>query len=482
MAAEPPQSRIGKDEWVAEHEERLDRGRRRAALERRWQRVPAAARLAIVVVPAAVFPLFVSSDYVMQVATVTAIYALLALGLNVVVGFAGLLDLGYVAFYGFGAYAYALLSSDQFGVHWPALVTVPLIVAGTALLGFLLGLPSRRLLGDYLAIVTLFFGTIFVVLVTNANRITPPGREKPLDITGGPNGIAGIDQFDLVLFKVQTVSQHFYLALGAFTIVISGLYLLNDSRVGRAWRALREDPLAAELMGMPVNRLKLLAFMFGAGVAGLTGTIFAPLQNGVFPSNFDLALLITVYAMVILGGAGSIGGVVVGAVAINIVLEVLRTPEKSRLVFYALMLAALVSWLRPWWLLAGVLAGTAAFGFGVHALATAAWPTQTSGAPSRSGWIGDAIDGWTVLLSNPKALGNAGYGLLLVSICLLTLVRGRWRAVGLVPVLYLASFVWENRLVVEPSVTRLILLGALLVALMNVRPQGLLGSSRVEIV
>ncbi len=482
MADEPRKPAIGKDEWVATHEERTAGGRR-SGLERRWQRIPAVVRLALVVVPAAVMPLFVSSDYVMQVATVTAIYALLALGLNVVVGFAGLLDLGYVAFYGFGAYSFALLSSDQFKVHWPALVTVPLIVVGTALLGFVVALPSRRLLGDYLAIVTLFFGTIFVVLVTNANRITPPWKDGPVDITGGPNGIAGIDQFDLVFFKVETVTQYFYLALAVFTVVVSGLFLLNDSRVGRAWRALREDPLAAELMGMPINRLKLLAFSFGAGIAGLTGTIFAPLQNGVFPSNFDLALLITLYAMVILGGAGSIAGVVIGAVTINVVLEVLRTPEKSRVVFYALVLVALVAWLRPWRLLASVLAGTVAFGFGVHAIAAAAWPEQTAGSPGGpGGWIGDAVDGWMVLLTHPKSGGNAAYGLLLLAICLLTLIRGRWRAAALVPVLYLASFVWENRLVTEPSITRLILLGSLLIALMNVRPQGLLGSARVEIV
>ncbi len=482
MDGEPHKPAIGKDEWVATQAERAAAGGRRAALERRWRRVPALVRLALVVVPAAAFPLFVDSDYVMQVAVVTAIYALLALGLNVVVGFAGLLDLGYVAFYGFGAYAFALLSSDQFGIHWPALATVPLIVAATALLGFVLALPSRRLLGDYLAIVTLFFGTIFVVLVTNANRITPPWRSSAVDITGGPNGIAGIDQFDLVLFKIESVTQYFYLALVVFTVVLAGLFLLDDSRVGRAWRALREDPLAAELMGMPVNRLKLLAFSFGAGIAGLTGTIFAPLQNGVFPSNFDLALLITLYAMVILGGAGSIAGVIMGAVAINVVLEVLRTPDKARVVFYGLVLIALISWLRPWWLLASVLLGTLAFGFGVHAVATAAWPEQTAGAPGKSSWIGDAVDGWTVLLTHPKSLGNAAYGLLLLAICLLTLVRGRRRTIALVPVLYLASFVWENRLVAEPSITRLILLGSLLIALMNVRPQGLLGSARVEIV
>jgi branched-chain amino acid transport system permease protein len=471
---------IGRDTWVAEHAERLERRGLRGEIRRRYSHVPPPLALAALIVPAAFLPL-AESDYIVRVGVNTLIFALLALGLNVVVGFAGLLDLGYIAFYGFGAYSYALLSSDQLGVHWPAVVSVPLIVVGSALLGLLLGLPSRRLLGDYLAIVTLFFGTIFVVLVTNANRITPPWREAPVDLTGGPNGIAGIDNFDVIAFEVTTVRGYFYLALVLFILVLSALYLLNYSRTGRAWRALREDPLAAQLMGMPINRLKLLAFAFGAAVAGLTGTIFAPLQNGVFPTNFDLALLITIYAMVILGGAGSLGGVVMGAITINVALEILRTPDQARMVFYALLVAGLFAWLRPRWAAPVVLAATVGFGYAVHAIVTTSWPSGTRGERPDSGWLGDAVDGWTVLLSEPRDIGNATYGGLLVAVIAMTLLRGRWRLVGLVPVLYLASVTWENRLVSEPSIARLILLGALLVALMNVRPQGLLGTARVEV-
>jgi ABC-type branched-subunit amino acid transport system permease subunit len=232
---------------------------------------------------------------------------------------------------------------------------------------------------------------------------------------------------------------------------------------------------------MPINRLKLLAFAFGAAVAGLTGTIFAPLQNGVFPTNFDLALLITIYAMVILGGAGSLGGVVMGAITINVALEILRTPDQARMVFYALLVAGLFAWLRPRWAAPVVLAATVGFGYAVHAIVTTSWPSGTRGERPDGGWLGDAVDGWTVLLSEPRDIGNATYGGLLVAVIAMTLLRGRWRLVGLVPVLYLASVTWENRLVSEPSIARLILLGALLVALMNVRPQGLLGTARVEV-
>ncbi len=479
-AGEP---KIGVDEWVAQAEERTRAGSGFAgALRERARRVPPLGWLGLMVVPAAIFPLLTSSDYLVRVGVNTLIFALLALGLNVVVGYAGLLDLGYVAFYGFGAYAYAILSSAQFDLHWPTIASVPLIVLASALLGLLLGLPSRRLLGDYLAIVTLFFAQIFVTLVTNANRITPPGRDEAVDFTGGPNGIAGVDPLSLFGFALTSVTDYFYLALAIFTVVIGALFLLSESRTGRAWRALREDPLAAQLLGMPINRLKLLAFAFGAAIAGLTGTVFAAVQEGVFPGNFDIALLITIYAMVILGGAGSLGGVVIGAVTINVVLEVLRTPDQARAVFYGVVLAALVAWLRPWRWLAAVLAGTIALGFVVRGLVEWLWSEGTRAAPAGQGWIGEWADRWVILVEDSTRIGNAAYAVLIACVLVLTLLRGLRRRLALIPVLYLAAFVWENRLVLEPSVTRLILLGVLLVALMNARPQGLLGTSRVEIV
>ena len=179
------------------------------------------------------------------------------------------------------------------------------------------------------------------MLATNADRITLPWNDGPTDFTGGPNGITDVDPISIFGYEFDSIRSYLWLSLGVFAVVVVALSFVNRSRTGRAWRALREDPLAAELMSMPVNRLKLLAFMFGAATAGLTGTIFASVQLGVFPSNFDLPLLITVYAMVILGGAGSIPGVVIGAIAINVVLELLRDPDDARTLFYvAIVLGA----------------------------------------------------------------------------------------------------------------------------------------------
>ena len=256
---------------------------------------------------------------------------------------------------------------------------------------------------------------------------------------------------------------------------------MNESRTGRAWRALREDSLAAELMSMPVNRLKLLAFMFGAATAGLTGTIFASLQLSVFPQNFDLPLLITVYAMVILGGAGSIPGVVIGAITINVSLELLRDPSNARLLFYVAIGLGLLTLLRPWRRLAFVAVGTIVFGAVVYQLADAFRPAWTSGS-IEGGRFADLLDGWVIHPVDSIHLGNAGFILLIVALLALSELRGIWRTILLVPTLYLAAFVWENRLVAEPSVTRILLLGALLIVLMAWRPQGLLGTSRVEIV
>jgi ABC-type branched-subunit amino acid transport system permease subunit len=471
---------IGLDSWVAQSESRTERREGTLGLlERRWERISPAVRLLLVVAGATVFGATTGNDYFLRVGFNTLLFALLALGLNITVGWAGLLDLGYVAFYGFGAYRYAFLASGHFDQHWPTLLTIVVVTCAATCLGFLLGLPSRRLVGDYLAIVTLFFGQIFYVLVTNANRITLPWKSHPTDITGGPNGIPGLDNMDILGIHIGSVRGYYFLALIAFTVVLSGLWLIDNSRTGRGWRSLREDPLAARLVGIPINRLKLMAFATGAGVAGLTGTLFAALQNGVFPNNFYLDLLITIYAMVILGGAGRLAGVILGAVTINVTLELLRVPDNARLVFYVVIGAGLILWVRPWkWLLI-VLAGTTAFGFALHALVTSFWPAETK--PDFAGNQSPLLSHWVVELSNPARVGNFAYGVLVLAILGLTLLSGRLRMLLLIPVLYLAAFVWENRLALDPSVARLIFLGALLIALMNARPQGLLGRTRVEI-
>lgn len=470
--------RVGVDEWVARHEERTaTEGLARRVIAR----IPGPVQLLGVAALAALLPALTSDDYVIRVAINTVLFALLAVGLNVAVGWAGLLDLGFVAFYGFGAYAYALLSSDQFGIHWPTELVVPLVIGASALLGLLLGLPSRRLLGDYLAIVTLFFAQIFVVVTTNADAINLPWKDAPTDFTGGPNGVTNIDPMSWFGVELGSTRSYLWFSLLVFVVVVGGLALLNASRTGRAWRASREDPLAAELMSMPVNRLKLMAFMFGAATAGLTGSIFASVQLGVFPQNFDLPLLITIYAMVILGGAGSLHGVVLGAVTINVALELLRDPNDARWLFYVAILALLLLVLRPWWHAVAVLAGAGAVGVVTYAIVDAVRPAWTSGT-IEGGFLQDLVDGWVVHPEFPTRLGNVGFVLLIAAVIVLSQLRRLWRLAALPFVLYLAAFVWENRLVAEPSVTRVLLLGALLIVLMNARPQGLLGTSRVEIV
>jgi branched-chain amino acid transport system permease protein len=407
---------------------------------------------------------------------------LLALGLNVVVGFAGLLDLGYVAFFGFGAYGYAMLASPQFHLHWPTPAVLIIVVAATALLGFLVALPSRRLVGDYLAIVTLFFGQFFVTVTNNGQRISVLGLTRGYNITNGPNGIVDVDQFHLFGERLVSLSSNYYAALVFFVVVLGGVYLVSTSRTGRAWRSLREDPLAAELMGMPVNRLKLLAFAFGAGVAGLTGTIFASEHTNVFASDFDTPLLIMIYAILILGGSGSIAGVILGALVVNISLEILRTPDHSTWLFFIVLLATLVVKLRPWRVLGGVLAGMLAFGFAVHAIVGAISSKDVHGQGAVTGTFGRALSHWVPMPPDPTTAGNYAFVGLVILILALTSVQPLVRHILLAPALYLATFVWDARLGFEPSITRQILIGVILIVLMNARPQGLLGETRVEIV
>jgi branched-chain amino acid transport system permease protein len=474
--------RIGVDEWVASHEGRRDRGtgltgRVRAELER----VPRPAFYLGFGVAAAFLPALTSNDYIVRVGFDTLLYMLLALGLNIVVGYAGLLDLGYVAFYGFGAYGYAMLASPKFGLHWDTLAIIPVVVIATAILGFLVALPSRRLLGDYLAIITLFFGQLFVTVYQNGNRISFLGLTSSADVTGGPNGIPNIDNWNLIGLNISSVRAYYYAALVVFFLVLACVYLVDLSRTGRAWKSLREDPLAAELMGIPVNRLKLVAFAFGAGVAGLTGTLFAGLNTAVFSANFDVPTLIIIYAVLILGGAGSLGGVILGGLVVNVSLEVLRTPGHATWIFYVVLLGTLIARVRPWRWLAIVLGGTIAFGYVAHAIVSSAWPRGVHGSAALGGALGGGLEGWQLHPTNPMFIGNLAFVGLVLVILFLTTIEGRRRYLALIPTLYLSSFVWENRLVVEPSITRLILIGVILIVLMNARPQGLLGTSRVEI-
>jgi branched-chain amino acid transport system permease protein len=469
---------IGKDEWVARSGENIERHR----LLRLADRIPGWARLLAFVVVVAAIPLITDDGYVNVVVFDTLIFCLLAIGLNVVVGWGGLLDLGYIAFFGFGAYTYAILSSDHFDIHLTSLAVLVVVVVSGALLGLLVGLPSWRLSGDYLAIVTLFVYQIFISIVTNGHDLF--GK----DLTGGVNGIANLDPFDLFGRDIPVSHQgifnsnYVYIALSIFTVVFVALYLVNHSRIGRAWRALREDTLAAELMGMPTDWLKLLAFAFGAAVAALTGSLFASLKVGVFPESFSLTLLITVYAMVILGGVGSQTGAVVGAVFVYVFLEALRDSDVSGWVFYLSIVAALVLAVRPRWMAAVLLAATAAFGFAVHAVAGAIDESWTAGAPADADRITRLLDSWVVMPATPGDGNTVAYVALVALLLFATTLNGVWRWIVLVPTLYLAAFVWENILSLQPDVTRFVLLGAVLVAVMVIRPSGILGERRVEVV
>ena len=274
---EPPQPErsgpaIGADEWVARSDERVERHLGIAGRARElYERVPKSAVFGLVVLLAVLVPLLTAQTdndiYFLRVGTVALVFALLALGLNVAVGFAGLLDLGYIAYYGIGAYGYAFLSSDKFGIHWQAWLVLPLVVGVSALLGLLLALPSRRLVGDYLAIVTLFFGQIFYIVANQGYRISFLGLNKDLgfdranwDLTGGPNGIANVDRLGVFGARRPRASARTSTSRSARSSSSSpALTLANRSRTGRAWRALHDDTLAAQAMSMPVNWLKLLA-------------------------------------------------------------------------------------------------------------------------------------------------------------------------------------------------------------------------------
>ena len=255
------------------------------------------------------------------------LYVFLALGLNIVVGFAGLLDLGYIAFYAVGAYAYALLAGPHFNVHLPFWVILPIGAALAALFGLLLGAPTLKLRGDYLAIVTLGFGEIVRIVLNNLSR--------PVNITNGPQGLARIDPFTLGHFdfsKYETIAgiavsgpiKYYYLLLIAVVAVIVINIRLQNSRIGRAWEAIREDEIAARAMGINTRNLKLLAFAMGASFGGLAGGMFAAIQTFISPESFVLVESIMIVSMVVLGGMGNIWGVILGAVLLSFIPEILR--------------------------------------------------------------------------------------------------------------------------------------------------------------
>jgi branched-chain amino acid transport system permease protein len=255
------------------------------------------------------------------------LYVLLALGLNIVVGIAGLLDLGYNAFYAVGANVYALLASPQFGLHLPFWIALPIGAAVAAFFGVVLGAPTLKLRGDYLAIVTLGFGEIVRIFLNNLSR--------PVNLTNGPQGISRIDPFSIdgfsfgsyeTVWDVQLSApiKYYYVLLAvALGIILVNLRLQN-SRIGRAWEAIREDELAARSMGINTRNMKLLAFAMGASFGGVAGGMFSAIQGFISPESFVLVESIMVLSMVVLGGMGNIWGVILGALLLSFIPEILR--------------------------------------------------------------------------------------------------------------------------------------------------------------
>jgi len=295
--------------------------------------------LALLALP---FALAAAGTAWVRITNLAILFVFLSLGLNIVVGFAGLLDLGYIAFYAVGAYVYALLASPHFNIHWPFWAILPIGAAVAALFGVLIGAPTLKLRGDYLAIVTLGFGEIVRIFLNNLSH--------PVNITNGPQGIARIDPFrvDGVDFSKSdsflglTFSgpiKYYYLLLLVLLAVIFINVRLQDSRIGRAWEAVREDEVAARAMGIDTRNIKLLAFAMGASFGGIAGGMFSAIQGFISPESFVLVESIMVVSMVVLGGMGNIWGVILGAVLLSFVPEILRfTVEPVQMRLFGRML------------------------------------------------------------------------------------------------------------------------------------------------
>ena len=294
------------------------------------------------------------------------LYVMLAIGLNLVVGFAGLLDLGYIAFYAVGAYTFAFLGSPQFDLHWPFWVVLPLGACFAALAGVVLGLPTLRLRGDYLAIVTLGFGEIVRIFMNNLNH--------PINITNGPQGINMIDP--LVIFgwdiskplhigesiTIPSLLLYYYVFLIFVVLSIVMVQRMQVSRIGRAWAAVRDDEMAAKAIGINTRNMKLLAFGMGATFGGVAGGLFAAFQGFVSPESFSLMESIAVLTMVVFGGMGNLAGVITGALILSFLPEVLRhlavpvqqavfnqvllDPEVLRMLLLSLAMIGMMLW-RP---------------------------------------------------------------------------------------------------------------------------------------
>ena len=269
-------------------------------------------------VAAAVLPLFFQAGgSVLNNLVLAAAYVGMALGLNVIAGFAGLLDLGFVAFYAIGAYTAGYLGSGFWDIHFNTLALLAAAAAATALAGVLIGLPTLRLRGGYIAIVTLAFGEIVGTVVRNGDAVQVFGGT----LTAGARPITPIDKIDLPLaapFGAIDLRPWYWFALGLIALLLLVNVRLRDSRLGRAWTAVREDEVVASTLGIPLVRTKLLAYATGAAIGGVSGTFLASYLNTVDPHQFQYSFSIFVFAMVAVGGFGSVWGAVAGAVVLSV--------------------------------------------------------------------------------------------------------------------------------------------------------------------
>ncbi len=280
----------------------------------------------------AVLPLIIRSNYWIRVFDSAGIYIMMALGLNVILGYTGLLNLGYAAYFAIGAYMWAMLGSPHFGIHWNFWVVFFLAGLAAGIAGYLLAIPGLGLKGDYLALVTIGFGESIRILANN------------LKMTNAAMGISQIDPMTIGPLKASTVQHYYYVLLVICIVEVILMRRLENSRIGNAWMAVREDELAAESMGLDTRNLKLLACFIGAIPAGMAGVMFAAMQTYVSPVSFKFIESITVVAMVIVGGRANVYGAVLGALLLVVVPEPLRGSvfDSARILIYGLLLIVMM--------------------------------------------------------------------------------------------------------------------------------------------
>jgi len=280
--------------------------------------------LLVVLVLFFVYP-FMVSNYYIDVAFFFGIYALLGLSLNIVLGEVGLFDLGHAAFYAIGAYTTAILNT-RFGI--PIIVLLPVSAFAAGLFAYVVCSPVIHLKGDYLCIVTIGMGEIVRLALLN----------NPFDLTGGPNGVFGIDFPSFGIFEIDSSIKFYFLIWVVVALGIIGLIQLQHSRIGRAWNCIREDEIAAEANGIDVRYYKLLAFVLGAALAGVAGNIYASKLMIVSPESFSFMESCMLFCIVLIGGMGSIPGVVIGAAAISLFPEIFRPFAMYRMLIFGLVM------------------------------------------------------------------------------------------------------------------------------------------------